>query len=361
MKTYLVRSGKGQLNDRLFMKEGRLFLSWVVLNSDLSLYTSFEDLRAAFPLLNQGVATRFARQAWRAVHELQRGDIILMPADASATIHIGRINGDYCYHPDTGFPSPHSISVEWIRTNVPYAEFDFSLVKSLRTSGYVRLVGDLDITAHVLQVADPSCPSENLMHLRMNRPQPAALPVPSQPAGDRCKELRDQIHRQISMLANGDPLIYRRIIKSLFRLQDAAIERLKDEVHRVEELLVTMPAGQQEKEPDTLLVHLIAPEQPLTTAAIDVCAERMRMVGANSGLIVSWYDREMIDDACSAYAAAKNVRCMTSVELIDELARWRTQLDRWLLKQLPDKLLFALCRMIAAEPAVSFVHVRSVR
>ncbi len=85
----------------------------------------------------------FASQLWRFAHDLEIGEMVVLPRKRQKVLAVGRIAGDYVYTPrDYQEPLPHTRKVEWLVKDVPRANFDQDLIRSfnsLLTLSQVRI------------------------------------------------------------------------------------------------------------------------------------------------------------------------------------------------------------------------------
>jgi restriction system protein len=69
-----------------------------------------------------------ASQLWRFAHELDRGDMVVLPCKQSRLVAVGKITGDYRFEATAQFP--HIRSVEWDAVDLPRTSFDQDLLYS---------------------------------------------------------------------------------------------------------------------------------------------------------------------------------------------------------------------------------------
>lgn len=358
MKTFIIRSGKGPQCDRRLLKEQSIFLRWTLIETDLSGFASYQELRNTIcernPGINNGYATEIAGQIWMILHQLEEGDLVLMPSGNGAGFHIGRVCGSYSFRSFTDHPSPHFIPVEWLKTNVPYEHIRFKWAPSLRVKGYVRPIIDRDAAQEVLSLIHEQRQIDTVMHFNANRPaSKTVVPPLAAHSADPYTDLIDKIYQQISAKQCNHPHIIRNIIKAVLRLQGAIVERLKTTDKECDEFLVTVPSDRDDKELITMIVHRIPFNKFITCDAIDACAERVHHTVADYGFIISWNDKAALSDTLTVYASGKSVACFTSRDLIEDITRLSANISPDLKHLLSDKLLFALSRRISDDFAIS--------
>ena len=83
-------------------------------------------------------AAQSASQLWRFAYELKMGEMIVLPRKQPRVIAVGKIVGDYFYdHDKSQAPLPHARKVEWIVRDVPRANFDSDLLRSINGNGTI--------------------------------------------------------------------------------------------------------------------------------------------------------------------------------------------------------------------------------
>jgi restriction system protein len=70
-------------------------------------------------------------QVWAFRHEIQDGDLAVLPLKSQAAIAIGKVNGPYSYRTDVGEGVRHTRPVKWLRTDLPRTTFDQDLLHSI--------------------------------------------------------------------------------------------------------------------------------------------------------------------------------------------------------------------------------------
>jgi restriction system protein len=112
--------------DALFLKKNRIALGW----SDLGNLTSYKgdrnvlksEIVKKYPGKPPGAVRNTAGQLLRFVHEMKSGDLVVYPSKQDRFIHIGRVEGEYEYHPQIDPEYPHQRTVVWLK-HLPRTDF----------------------------------------------------------------------------------------------------------------------------------------------------------------------------------------------------------------------------------------------
>ena len=134
MALWLVRAGsKGQYEAK-FLEDGKIYLTWDGLSSDLS---KLKDKKALYALLEKtypnekpGTLRNWSGQCWPIAKTMKKGDWIVLPSKNKAAIHFAEIIGDYVNVPRNPDPYYHYREVNWFATDIPRSNFDQDLLYS---------------------------------------------------------------------------------------------------------------------------------------------------------------------------------------------------------------------------------------
>ncbi len=121
MAAWLIRAGHDASWADTFIAEGRVCLGFGMNVSVIS----FPTLAAVQEWMAANAPSegpRAAHSMWRLLHEVQVGDLVLMPSKPrNQEFAIGRITGGYELAPElvSSGRDPHTRAVNWLRTEVP--------------------------------------------------------------------------------------------------------------------------------------------------------------------------------------------------------------------------------------------------
>lgn len=134
MKLWLIRAGSNGEFEQKFLDEGRVYVTWNELDTDLSQLTDrkalIEALKTNDPNAKPGKLRNHASQVWPFAHTMQKGDWVVLPSKSQPVIHIGKLVGDYQFHADGPNPFFHSRAIDWFAKDIPRSNFAQDLLYS---------------------------------------------------------------------------------------------------------------------------------------------------------------------------------------------------------------------------------------
>lgn len=116
------------------LEDGAVRIGWDDVG-DLSRLAASRDafkeaLSEKIPEIKESQIPANAGTLYRFVHEIKNGDVILCPDRRTGTVNIGKISGDYKFHPDSSMHN-HWRPVTWVRTGVPKSELSQAAQKEI--------------------------------------------------------------------------------------------------------------------------------------------------------------------------------------------------------------------------------------
>jgi len=115
-----IRAGEIGQADSLFLKKSVVALGWPELGDLKKLGTDREALKSAvakaYPTMKSAAVPGQAGQIYRFVYEMAPGDFVIYPSKQDHQVHIGRVEGDYCYNPDLNARYPNQRGVKWLKS-----------------------------------------------------------------------------------------------------------------------------------------------------------------------------------------------------------------------------------------------------
>ncbi len=122
MRAWVVRAGGTGEHEDFALESNVAVIGWSKVVKDLS-NTTKEDIRQvlqdADPDLGKHALGNNVGQLYRFVHEIEQGDLIVIPIKTTNTLAIGSCVGDYEYRQDAPAGRRHVRPVKWIRTEIP--------------------------------------------------------------------------------------------------------------------------------------------------------------------------------------------------------------------------------------------------
>jgi len=134
MELWLTRAGSHGEFEQKFLDEGRVYLTWDELDTDLS---QLDNRQALLDLLEQTYPDEklkrlqnHSSQIWPFARVMQPGDWVVLPSKKQPVVYVGRITGDYTHNPQGPDPYFHWRSVDWFGKEIPRSHFGQDLLYS---------------------------------------------------------------------------------------------------------------------------------------------------------------------------------------------------------------------------------------
>lgn len=133
MTVWMIRSGRHGEREPFDAERHIASIGWEELTNLSSIQTKQdldEALQNAYPDKTKYQRANNISQLWAFIKEMKKGDWILRPSKINSVILIGKISGDYQYHPEFPVGFQHTRSVEWLK-EIPRNQFDPDILYSL--------------------------------------------------------------------------------------------------------------------------------------------------------------------------------------------------------------------------------------
>jgi len=134
MNIWLTRAGSNGQFEQKFLDEGRVYVTWRNLNSNLVKMTDRQQLIDALNVNDPDAKPRKlqnqASQIWPFAHSMEKGDWVVLPSKSQPVIHVGKITGDYQFNLEGPSPFYHWRSVDWFALEIPRSNFSQDLLYS---------------------------------------------------------------------------------------------------------------------------------------------------------------------------------------------------------------------------------------
>ena len=131
---WCVRAGKTGEADQLFLNKGYVAIGWVKMGNLGTLPPDREVFKTkyveAYPDAKPGAVPTSAGQAFRFVHEMKKGDLVVYPSKKDQQIHLGRVTGAYEYKPRLDREFPQMRRVKWLQA-APRSQFSKDALNEL--------------------------------------------------------------------------------------------------------------------------------------------------------------------------------------------------------------------------------------
>lgn len=336
MAVWLVRAGSHGEYESKFIAEGRIYVTWDLLDVDLSKLPDQAALRDViadrYPDEKPKAIMNWASQVWPFVADMKPGDLVILPLKSRRTIQVGEVAGGYHYNPDGPQPYYHWRSVKWIR-EVPRSHFGKDLLYS-----FGAFMTICRITRNNAE--------QRLEAMRAGGWKPESIPAaaaPSSPGGEDMAETdleelaRDQIARLVSARFKGHGLT--RLVEAILKAQGYTTYRSPEGSDGGADIVAgSGPLGFGEPR---LCVEVKSEDTPIDRPAVDKLMGAVQKFGASEGLFVAWggFKSTVHKELATSFF---RVRLWTQQELLEELFEHYDQLDDDIKAELPLKRVWTI-------------------
>lgn len=239
MALWLIRAGSEGENERKFLDEERVYLTWDELEDDLTKAKSREAvaevMRRCLPNAGEGKLRNHVGQVWAFCTSIAPGDWFALPSKFSSTIHFGEITGPLTFDAKAETPFKHYRTCKWIEQDVPRSRFDQDLLYSLGAFLTICRITRNDAEARIRAIAANGWQSNKtgtampkLANSKSKVEEQDEDDVPTEEAGtvDLEQLAHDSIARMIDARFKGHGLA--RLVESI----DRFVERMYALVHQ---------------------------------------------------------------------------------------------------------------------------------
>ena len=134
MTLWLIRAGSRGEHEQKFLDEGRVYVAWDGLNTDLLQLADRKSLIQAmelrYPDEKPKALINWSSQVWPFGHEMTAGDWVVMPSKIQSGLYFGELKGAYHYEPGGPDPYFHWREIDWFSGLIPRSVFPQDLLYS---------------------------------------------------------------------------------------------------------------------------------------------------------------------------------------------------------------------------------------
>ena len=146
--TWVIRGGRQGEREEFNLEHGLASMGWGGL-PDLREVPGPDEvremIRRAYPDAKDRTVSTWAGQLSKLRSDVRVGDLVVMPLKTAALIALGTVTEQYWYDNDDPDPNwRHVVSVDWKRTDVPWAAVEEDLQSSLRAQQAIYRIGRND-------------------------------------------------------------------------------------------------------------------------------------------------------------------------------------------------------------------------
>jgi restriction system protein len=341
MTIWLIRAGSHGEYELKFIQENRVYVTWDELDLDLAKLSHRDQLTEAmthrYPDTKAKAIANWVSQVWPFVHEIKKGDLVVLPLKTQRAIQIGEVTGDYHFEPRGPNPFFHWRPVRWIAEAIPRAHFWKDL---LNTFGAFMTICRVQRNNAETRIAA----------MRANGWKPetiAAVTTTTAPTGDGSADAtegtdleeaaRDQIAQLIAARLKGHGLT--RLVEAILKAQGYITYRSADGADGGADILAG--AGPLGFGAPRLCVEVKSEDSPIDRPTVDKLLGAVTKFGAQEGLFVSWsgFKTNVQKELAANFF---RVRLWTQKELLEALFTHYDQLDDNLKAELPLKRIWTV-------------------
>ncbi len=342
MALWLVRAGRHGENEKKFLEEGRIYLTWNQLSHDLSEVADRGALRAileeVYSEAPAGRITNNSGQIWGFSHGIKPGDWVVLPSKQKPAIHIAEVTGTYTFDGGAEDPFFHHIDVKWIAQDIPRSNFDQDLLYSFGAFMTVCQIKRNDAEKRVRAMAENGWkpPRGRLATISTTLPDELESDE-DEGATDLVQAAKDQIAKLIIARFQGHGMA--RLVDAVLRAQGYTTYLSPEGPDKGIDILAA-PAPMGFGEP-RVCVQVKSGDSALDRPTLDQLIGVMQNVQASHGLLVSWGGFKSSVDKEEATQFFR-VRLWDQADIIDQVLSHYDQLDEEIRAELPLKRIWAV-------------------
>lgn len=333
MAVWLVRVGSHGQHEQKFLKDSKVYATWDDLNVNLENLSQRSDLASEMTqrYLNAKpkAIQNWVSQVWSFAHDMNIGDLVVVPLKSQPGIQIGEITGAYFFNSKASDPYYHSRTVKWIGEAVPRTNFGQDILYTFGAFMTICRVQRNNAEARISAMRLNNWKPESIKSVTNS-----GVTLSDQESEDTdIEELaRDQIAQLISSRFKGHNLT--RLVDSVLRAQGYTTYVSPEGADGGADILAG--TGSLGFGAPRLCVEVKSGDSPIDRPAVDKLLGAVSKFGANEGLFVSWngYKSNVQKELASSFF---RVRLWTQKELMDAVFTHYDRLDEEIRAELPLK------------------------
>lgn len=341
MAIWLIRAGSYGEFEQKFIQEKRVYVTWDYLNQDLSQLPNREALFAAmdgiYPDSKPKRLHNWVSQVWPFAHEINRGDLVILPLKTQPVVYIGEVASDYNFEPDGPNPFYHWRSVNWIGEAIPRSNFSQDILYTLGAFLTICRVQRNNAEARITAMRGNGWRPESITAV-VTTPSLPCIGTAEPVTTPNLEELaHDQIARVIEAKFRGHGLT--RLVEAILIAQGYTTYRSPEGADGGADILAG--AGLLGFGAPRLCVEVKSEANPIDRSTVDKLIGAVRKFGANEGLFVSWsgFKNNVQKELAASFFT---VRLWTQKELLEQLFANYDKLDEDIKAELPLKRIWTV-------------------
>ncbi len=337
MSVWLVRAGGSGEYESKFLSEGRIYVTWDGLNDDLAKLNERSQLQQilaeTYPDTKSGAIRNWSSQIWPFAHSMQKGDWVVLPSKKKASIHFGRILGEYEFVAQGPDPFFHRRAVEWFAQDIPRTNFDQDLLYSFGAFMTICRISRNNAEARLKKMSAKNWKATTGYDISSGEPDDAA----DSGGLDIERFAKDQIAKFLTAKFAGHAMA--RLVEAILQAKGFQTYRSPEGPDKGVDLLAAQ--GALGFSSPKLCVQVKTGDTPVDRPTLDQLIGAMQNFGAEYGLLVSSGGfKSSVDKELPAQFF--RVRLWDQDALIEELFACYDRLDEDLRAELPLKRVWAM-------------------
>ena len=347
MALWLMRAGKHGENEKKFLGENRIYLTWNKLSHDLSALENRRQLREilkeTFPNASNYRIGSHLGQIWAFSQVMKKDDWIVLPSKLKPAIHVARMKGDYTFDDAAEVPFCHYRDVEWIVQDVPRTNFDQDLLYSFSAFKTICQIRRNDAEQRIHEMAMNEWKSSGVKSNEREdgEEEEGDTSEPDEILEDIAEAARDQIGKLIIARFKGHGMA--RLVDAVLRARGYSTFLSPEGPDKgIDILAAPEPMGFGEPR---ICVQVKSGDSPLDRPTLDQLIGAMSKVKATHGLLVSWGGFKSSVDREEATQFFQ-VRLWDQGDLISQVLTYYDKLDEEIRTELPLKRIWVVSEVM---------------
>lgn len=341
MAIWLFRAGKLGEYENKFLNDGKIYLTWDELNTDLSKLSDRQELLEY--LLNfysdakRNTVRNWLGQIYPIAHRIKKSDWIILPSKLKSAIHIGKITGEYEYHPKANNPFFHSRKVEWFAKDIPRSKFDQDLLYSFGAFMTVCQIKRNNAEERIKSMSKNNWNPIQLDLLKNQEDISDDDTIIDSSQIELEEFANDQIAKLIIRKFKGHRMEF--LIESILQAKGYTTYHSPEGSDKgIDILAAPQPMGFGQPR---LCVQVKSTDSPIDRPTLDQLIGAIHNFGADQGLLVSWSGFKSSVEKQRPNQFFK-VRLWSQKEIIEEFLKNYDKLDEEIKAEIPLKRVWAL-------------------
>lgn len=338
MAIWVIRAGSHGEYELKFIQESRVYVTWDNLDVDLAKLSDraqLADVMAErYADAKAKTITNWVSQVWRFAHEIERGDLVILPLKSQRAIQVGEVTGDYEF--DRAGPNPfyHFRVVNWIAEAIPRAHFGQDLLNSFGAFLTICRVTRNNAEARLAAMRANGWKAETVAAVTRKA---VSEDDGSAEDFDLDEVAGDQIAQLISARFKGHSLT--RLVDEILQAQGYTTYRSPEGADGGADILAG--AGPMGFGNPRLCVEVKSEDSPVGREPVDKLLGAVTKFGADEGLFVSWggFKSNVQKELAASFF---RVRLWSQRELLEALFANYDKLDEDLRAELPLKRIWTV-------------------